>query len=130
MDRFRTFLETRMVERGISARHLSLASGRDESYYQHVLYPPEGRSRAVPTPDDLRLVAPILDVPLGELLEIVWDIAPDDVSRDLTATRPRLGIGVHNQDGIFGGRWEELTAREREEILDYLDYLKWKRERH
>jgi hypothetical protein len=112
---WRSFMRTRLREVGVSKRALSRALGRDESYISRLLEPAAGRPRPLPTPAELRIAAPLLQVPFLQLLAVVWDIRADDLERyygGIAARQERAGV-----------RCLDLTPSEQDELLDYWSYL-------
>jgi hypothetical protein len=127
-DAFRSYLRDLLATRGISARRLSLQIGRDSSYLSHLVAPPQGRSRAMPTPDDLRLAAPVLGVSYGELLRRAWGVT----SADTEDEEPEGGAGCDSRisstaEALTLSDWESLSPEDREAVRDFLGYLAAKR---
>jgi len=120
LERFRAYLRARMAAAGVSGRQLSLAMGHDLNYVGQLLDPPPGRSRAMPSPDELRLAAPVLGVGLVELLEAAWGISRDELEGEIAT------MAAHT--GTLAGDWAELSAEEREEVRSFMSYVKAKRE--
>ena len=121
-DQFRDYLRRRLLERGITARALSLHLKRDEGYITQLLSQRSSRPRALPTPAELRLAAPLLDVPFAELLEQAWGINLSDLLEGLDNSAAML---QHKLDG-----WDRLTAAQREDVQDYVWYVLEKRHLH
>jgi len=119
-ERFAVYIRRRLHETGVTARKLSLAMGADQSYIGQLLDPPPGRSRALPTPDMLRAAAPLLGVPLVELLDVTWGISRAELERDLET------MATHQ--GACATELDELTTPEREEVMTFIGYVKAKRE--
>jgi len=118
--RFQDYLRRQLKESGMSMRALSLAMGRDPSYVAQLLDPPPNRSRALPSPDELRLAAPLLGVPLVELLEQAYGITRVELEAELNT------MAAHT--GACADELSDLTTVEREEVLDFVAYVKSKRE--
>jgi len=119
-ERFAAYMRRRLQETGVTARKLSLAMGADQSYIGQLLDPPPARSRALPTPDMLRAAAPLLGVPLVELLEVTWGIGRAELERDLETMATHQGACATEMD--------DLTTPEREEVMNFIGYVKAKRE--
>jgi hypothetical protein len=117
---FRDYLRQRLKETGAPMRALSIAMGRDPSYVAQLLDPPSDRSRALPSPDELRLAAPLLKVPLVELLEHAYGISRAELEAELNT------MAAHT--GACADELSDLTTAEREEVLNFVAYVKSKRE--
>ena len=120
LGRFRAYLRERMAASGVSGRQLSLAMGHDLNYVGQLLDPPAGRSRAMPSPDELRLAAPVLGVGLVELLEAAWGISRDELEGEIAT------MAAHT--GTLAGDLAELSPAEREEVRAFMSFVKAKRE--
>jgi len=114
MENFRIYLRKRLAERGVSKRRLSLVMHRDPSYVAQLLDPPTGTSRA-----ELRLAAPVLGVPLVELLELAWGISQQELEADIQT------VAAHR--GVWAEAFADLSTSEREEVLNFIAYVKAKR---
>ena len=119
MENFRIYLRKRLAERGVSKRRLSLVMHRDPSYVAQLLDPPTGTSRALPSPAELRLAAPVLGVPLVELLELAWGISQQELEADIQT------VAAHR--GVWAEAFADLSTSEREEVLNFIAYVKAKR---
>lgn len=119
-ERFAAYIRQRLLETGVTARKLSLAMNADQSYIGQLLEPPPGRSRALPTPDMLRLAAPALGVTLIELLEVTWGISRAELEQDMET--------LASHQGAWAEEIADLTTSEREEVMNFLGYVKAKRE--
>jgi len=118
-ERFRAYLRERLQATGVSKRKLSLAMGRDPSYVAQLLDPPRTGPRALPSPAELRKAAPLLGVPLMELIEHAWGITRVELEVDLQA------IAAHQ--GTWAADLFELNAVERAEVLNFIAFTKAKR---
>jgi len=116
--KFQEYLRHLLVEEGVSMRSLSLAMGRDPSYIAQLLDPQASRPRALPTPADLRLAAPVLGVPFAELLEQAWDVKRADLGKEVHAADRSV---TWNHDV------NDLSSAEREEVLNFISYVRSKR---
>lgn len=114
LERFRRYLRQRLAETGVPMRRLARAMGRDPAYIAQLLDPPPGRRRALPAPDELRRAAPVLGVPLLELLEVAYGITRADLDLDDGAAE--------------GDEWaaalEGLTSGQREQVRAFAAFLK------
>lgn len=110
---FRAQLAELLVRTGLSQRGLSAAFGRDPGYVQALLDSTRP-SRARPTPDDLLRAADATGMTLVELLERLWGIEPGRLADEAA----RLGVGISS-----GQRMDALSAQQRLEVADYVEFL-------
>lgn len=104
---------------GLSMRALSTAMRRDPGYVAAYLDPTRP-SRARPTPDDLVGAVDATGISFVELLEGVWGIPRARLADELAG----LGVGTG-----LGLQYEGLSARERSEVADYVEFLATRRSR-
>jgi transcriptional regulator with XRE-family HTH domain len=112
-DEFRARLRDVLARSGLSMRALSSAFGRDPGYVAALL-DPSRPSRARPTPADLIRLSDATGISLVELLEALWGIARARLAHELA------------RDGLAeraGRRLDALTAAERAEVADFVDFL-------
>ena len=112
-EEFRTALREVLERSGLSMRGLSLAMGRDAGYLA-ALVDPTRPSRARPTPADLLAASDATGIPLVELLERLWGIAPVRLAEELA------GLGV---PGPVNPGLERLSAAARAEVADFAAFL-------
>lgn len=112
-EQFRVNLRTILAQSGLSRRSLSAAFGRDPGYIAALL-DPSRPSRARPSPADLARAADVTGIPLVTLLELIWDIDPARLARELAVLRP--GAQVVDQGA-------DLTAADRASLADYAAFL-------
>ena len=118
-----------MEEKNISLRRLSLETGKYEGYYQYLLVTAELGPQALPSPDDLRQIQPILgDIPLATLFELAWGITPAAVDEDLAAVAAHSGVCAETHGGLTSAEFAGFTPREVEEIRNFLGYVRARRE--
>ena len=112
-EEFRAALREVLERSGLSMRGLSLAMGRDAGYLAALLDPTRP-SRARPTPADLLAASDATGIPLVELLERLWGIAPVRLAEELA------GLAVRGPDdpGL-----ERLSAAARAEVADFAAFL-------
>jgi len=116
LEHFQAYLRDRLRETGVSMRSLSLVMGRDAAYVAQLLDPPPGRPRAIPPADELKRAAPLLRVPLLELLEVAYGITREDVEADLAALATHQGEWIEVMAG--------LTAAQREQVVTFAAFVK------
>lgn len=109
----REAIRTVLARSGLSMRALSTAMGRDPGYVAAYLDPTRP-SRARPTPDDLLAASDATGIPVIELLDGVWGIAPARLAGELAAP---------GATGSGGARLDALTAEERAEVADFAAFL-------
>jgi transcriptional regulator with XRE-family HTH domain len=112
-DEFRARLREVLTRSGLSMRALSAALGRDPGYVAALL-DPSRPSRARPTPADLLRASDATGIPIVELLETLWGIARARLAHELA------------RDGLAdraGRRLDALTAADRAEVTDFVDFL-------
>jgi transcriptional regulator with XRE-family HTH domain len=114
-ERFRQYLRARLAQTGVTKRELSLAMGKDRSYITQLLDEEQTRSRALPDPDDLRRAAPLLGVPLVELLEQAYGITRHELERELGE------LARHNEAWATG--YAELTMAQQEQVRTFIAYV-------
>ena len=119
-ERFRAYLRGRMAASGVSGRQLSVAMGHDLNYVGQLLDPPPGRSRAVPSPDELRWPPRCW----GWGWWSCW--RRPGASRGSELEGEIATMAAHT--GTLAGDWAELSAEEREEVRSFMSYVKAKRE--
>jgi transcriptional regulator with XRE-family HTH domain len=102
-----------IVRSGLSMRALSVAMGRDPGYVAAYLDPTRP-SRARPTPDDLAAASGATGITLVELLEGVWGIDHRRLADELASLGVASGLAA---------RYEALSAAERAEVTDYIEFL-------
>ena len=112
VDEAREAIREVLGRSGLSMRALSAAMGRDADYIAAFL-DPRRPNRARPTPDDLVAASDATGIPLVELLDEVWGIAPDRLSDEL--------------GGSGGGSLSEtlahLSTAQRREVIDFALFL-------
>jgi transcriptional regulator with XRE-family HTH domain len=106
-------IRTVLERSGLSMRALSVAMGRDPGYVAAYLDPTRP-SRARPTPDDLVAASDATGISLVELLEGVWGIDRRRLAGELAMLGVETGLGA---------RYEALTAAERAQVADYIEFL-------
>lgn len=116
LARFQIYLRRRLQETGVSMRSLSLAMGRDPAYVAQLLDPPHGRPRALPPPDELKLAAPLLGVPLLELLDVAYGITRADLEDELVTMARHQNAWIDAMEG--------LTVAQREQVLTFAAFVK------
>ena len=119
-DQFREYLERRLRETGVTMRQLSLAIGRDQSYFRELLAARSDRPRTLPTPDELQIAAPRLRVPLIELLEQTWGIDRAKLEAELSTMTQR-----DDEDAVA---WRQMTEEERDEVRTFIAFVRARRE--
>lgn len=112
------YLRRRLQETGVTMRQLSLVmtQGRDQSFVGQLLVPPPGKQRSLPTPDQLRLAAPLLRVPLRELLQVAWGISRAELDDEFRALEVKL-----DEDAAV---WRSLTESQREEVRTFIAFIR------
>jgi hypothetical protein len=114
-QRFAEYLRVHLAARGVSLARASVAMGRDPAYLSQVLDPK--RNRNLPSPDELRLLAAFLEVPLGDLLEACWEINLDEVRREAQAM---LAQRAHTVDV------SDLPPESQQLVAEFVAFLKAK----
>lgn len=119
-ERFRVYMRDLLRERGVSMRSLSLTltEGKDAAYVQQLVG--TGRKRALPSPDQCRLIASTLKVPFAEVLQRTWGIDPNEIAGEIE------GVS-HGREGIL--RLSELAEPEFEEVKNFVAWVRAKRNR-
>lgn len=117
-ERFREYVRKRLYETGVTMRQLSLVmtDGRDQSYVGQLIAPPPGKQRSLPTPDQLRLAAPVLRVSLRELLEVTWGVSREELDAEVRAMAER-----HAVDAAL---WQGLTESQRDEVRTFIAFVR------
>jgi transcriptional regulator with XRE-family HTH domain len=110
---FADFVQQRLKDKGWSMRRFSDAIGKDPSWLSQLLL---GR-RGLPTPDECRVIAEVLDVPLTTLLEIVWEVDPAELSREIET------VAAHPDDEVSIA---DLSDQDRATIRDFIGYVRAK----
>ena len=109
----RTAIRGVLAQSGLSMRALSAAMGRDADYVAAFLDPAR-ETRARPTPDDLLAASDATGIPLVELLDAVWGIAPDRLAAELPPGEVREPLS---------DVMRTLTPPERAQVIDYARFL-------
>jgi len=115
-EAFRAYLRELCRARNVSYRALSRAMGKDDAYAHQLIE--LGRNRALPTPDELRGAATLLDVPLAQLLEKAWGVNLREVTDEVEAMAAQRDADLD---------LSELTPSEFQEVKNFLAYVRAKR---
>lgn len=115
-ERFRHYLRTRLQQTGVTKRELSLAMGKDRSYVTQLLDEEQTRPRALPDLGDLFRAAPLLGVPLVELLEQAYGITRGELELELA--------GVASRRDELASSCAELTVAQQEQVRTFIAYVK------
>ena len=112
-EEFRAALREVVERSELSMRQLSAAMGRDVGYVAALLDLTRP-SRARPTPADLMAASDATGIPLVELLERLWGVAPARLAEELA------GLGIRGPDDLALAR---LSAPARAEVADFAAFL-------
>ena len=115
-EAFRSYLRELCRARNVSYRALSRAMHKDDAYVHQLVE--LGRNRALPTPDELRGAATLLDVPLAHLLEKAWGVNLREVTDEVEA------MAAQREEGLDLG---DLSPSEYDEVKNFLAYVRAKR---
>jgi hypothetical protein len=113
--RFAEYLRAHLTARGVSLARASVAMGRDPAFLSQVLDPK--RNRHLPSPDELKLLAAFLEVPLGGLLEACWGIDMDAARREVQAMLAQRTNAIDLSD---------LSPESQRAVAEFVGYLKAK----
>jgi transcriptional regulator with XRE-family HTH domain len=109
-EHFRVYLRERLAATGVSMRQASLQAGKGESYFGQLLSPEQSRQRALPSPDELRAIAPLLGVSLVELLEMAYGIPRAELEAELGTLAAHTGALAAESGGLTADQLEEVRA--------------------
>jgi len=112
---FRAYLAEAARRSGVPLRRLSEAMGRDPGYLAQFLGAEPGKTRGMPTPEELKAAAPLLGVPLLELLERGYGIRREDLAPELET--------VAGHRAAWADQLEALGPEERRTVLAFLAFV-------